>query len=228
MKDSIFLTFDIDWASDEIIREIAEELVEAKIKSTWFVTHDSPFLDFFRSRKDLFSLGIHPNFLEGTTHGDSEEEIIRKLMSIVPEAKVLRTHSVFQYGKLMSKFVNLTPITTDSSIFLPEMSNIKPIEHLTPHGSLKRIPIFWADDYELLKESSKWDPSKYFDIPGDKVFLFHPIHLELNTSNMKQYSDYKLGKINLNKNTDIGTKVFFRRLLSHINNNQITPNFLTD
>ena len=45
---------------------------------------------------------------------------------------------------------------------------------------------------------------------------------------MKQYSDYKLGKINLNKNTDIGTKVFFRRLLSHINNNQITPNFLTD
>ena len=226
MKDSIFLTFDIDWASDGVIRRVAEQLVEAKIKSTWFVTHDSPILDFFRSRKDLFSLGIHPNFLEGTSHGNSEEEILINLMNLVPEAKVMRTHGVYQYGNLLSKIVKLSPISIDSSIFLPEMSNIKPFEHLTPNGSLKRIPIFWADDYELLKNGSDWNPEKYFTQPGFKVFLFHPIHIFLNTSNMDQYNQYKFKKITPNKNKSNGVNTFFTRLINFINNKGYNSNFL--
>lgn len=226
MKENVFLTFDIDWASDEVIRKVTEQLVEAKIKSTWFVTHDSPILDFFRSRKDLFSLGIHPNFLEGTSHGNSEEEILNNLMTIVPEAKVMRTHGVYQYGKLLSKIVKLSPITTDSSIFLPEMTNIKPVEHLTSQGSLKRIPIFWADDYELLKSGSDWNPIKYFSQPGFKVFLFHPIHVFLNTSNMDQYNLYKLKKISPNNHKINGVNTFFTRLLNFINSNGYNSNFL--
>ena len=92
----MFSAFDIDWASDEVIRKVTEQLVEAKIKSTWFVTHDSPILDFFRSRKDLFSLGIHPNFLEGTSHGNSEEEILNNLMTIVPKDCETWSISVWQ------------------------------------------------------------------------------------------------------------------------------------
>ena len=228
MNENIFLTFDIDWAPDDIIINIAEQLVEAKIKSTWFVTHDTPILDFFRSRKDLFSLGIHPNFLKGTTQGSSEEEIINNLMTIVPEAKVIRTHAVFQYGKLLSKIVNLTPIRIDSSIFLPEMKNIEAVEHLTPYGTLKRLPIFWADDYELLKEKSEWQPSKYFLHSGYKLFLFHPIHVFLNTKNMKQYIDYKHNKSILFKNKNKGTNIFFNRLLTHIKDNKISTKFLTE
>ena len=41
MRGKIYLTFDIDWASDEIIKEITEVLINNEIKSTWFVTHKS-------------------------------------------------------------------------------------------------------------------------------------------------------------------------------------------
>jgi len=228
MNENVFLTFDIDWASDEVILSVAEQLVEAKIKSTWFVTHETPILEFFRSRKNLFNLGIHPNFLKGTTQGDSEEEILKNLMTIVPEAKVIRTHAVFQYGKLLSEIVNLTPIRIDSSIFLPEMKNIQTVEHLTPYGTLKRIPILWADDYELLKENSDWQASKYFLHPGHKLFLFHPIHIFLNTVNMNQYSEYKYDKKIMINNENKGTNVFFSRLLKYINENKISTKFLTE
>ena len=46
-------------------------------------------------------------------------------------------------------------------------------------------------NYELLKEKSEWQPSKYFLCPGYKIFLFHPIHIFLNSSSMKEYNDYK-------------------------------------
>ena len=228
MNENVFLTFDIDWAQDDIIINIAEQLVEAKIKSTWFVTHDTPILNFFRSHQNLFSLGIHPNFLKGSTQGNSEEEIISNLMTFVPEAKVIRTHGVFQYGKLLSKIVNLTSIRIDSSIFLPEMKNIEAVEHLTPYGIMKRLPIFWADDYELLKEKSEWQPSKYFLFPGYKIFLFHPIHIFLNSSSMKEYNDYKDDKSIFFNNENMGTNIFFNRLLTHIKENKISTKFLTE
>ena len=228
MRGKIYLTFDIDWASDEIIKEITEVLINNEIKSTWFVTHKSSALEIFRERDDLFSLGIHPNFMKGSTQGKSEDEILKNLMKIVPEAKVIRTHGIFQYGSLLSKIVDVTPIKIDSSIFLPEMENIQIIEHHTPQGVLKRIPIFWADDHELLKQSKGFNLSKYISQNGLKVFLFHPIHIYLNSSNIKDYNSYKKNGI-LSKNNDIvGVGSFFYRLINYVKSNNIKTNFLTD
>ena len=53
MRGKIYLTFDIDWASDEIIKEITEVLINNEIKSTWFVTHKSSALEIFRERDDF-------------------------------------------------------------------------------------------------------------------------------------------------------------------------------
>ena len=117
MNGKIYLTFDIDWAPDETIKEISDQLINANIKSTWFVTHKTPVLEILRERDDLFSLGIHPNFMKGSTQGNSEEEILKNLMNIVPEARVIRTHGIFQYGSLLSKIVDVTSIKIDSSIF---------------------------------------------------------------------------------------------------------------
>ena len=60
-----YLTFDIDWAEDKMMEPILEELLKRRMKSTWFVTHDTPLLQVFRKHSDLVDLGIHPNFLGG-------------------------------------------------------------------------------------------------------------------------------------------------------------------
>ena len=221
------ITFDIDWAPDEAIESTRKKLIEHNLKSTWFVTHATPELAKFRERPDLFELGIHPNFLEGTTHGNTQEEIIAHVMALVPEAKVLRTHSVYQSGQLLNKFVATTPISIDSSIFLPEMPNIQKVRHLTGAGPLDRFPIFWADDYELLKEGSDWNPVKYMNSPGMKLFLFHPIHIHINSGNMEDYTQYKATG-DLAKSGELGVSDFFDTLIYYLVNNRIQTQFLQD
>ena len=66
-EDSIFLTFDIDWVHDSLLAETIDLVEQARVKATWFVTHDTPLLDRLRANQK-FELGIHPNFnflLEG-------------------------------------------------------------------------------------------------------------------------------------------------------------------
>ncbi|HEY8645027.1 MAG TPA: hypothetical protein VIL77_04030 [Gaiellaceae bacterium] len=64
-----FLTLDVDWCPDSAIDDVAELLIERDVPATWLVTHTSPAIDRLRLRADLFELGIHPNFLPGSTHG---------------------------------------------------------------------------------------------------------------------------------------------------------------
>ena len=68
------LTFDIDWAPDCCVEYILNKLKKQKIKSTFFITHETDIID--EIRKDGHSLGIHPNFLKDSTQGNSELEIV--------------------------------------------------------------------------------------------------------------------------------------------------------
>ena len=40
----IFLTFDIDWATDEVLSDTIDLVEAAQVCATWFVTHDTPVL----------------------------------------------------------------------------------------------------------------------------------------------------------------------------------------
>ena len=44
----IFLTFDIDWADDDVIGDTIDLVEKAEVKATWFVTHQTPLLDRLR------------------------------------------------------------------------------------------------------------------------------------------------------------------------------------
>ena len=52
------ITFDVDWAPDFIIEEIKEVLADNKIKSTWFITNDSPILKELKNQDKLNSSQI--------------------------------------------------------------------------------------------------------------------------------------------------------------------------
>ena len=56
----IVFTSDIDWAPDEVIFDTIKIFEKFNVKCTFFCTHKSKILD--ECNRDLFELGIHPNF----------------------------------------------------------------------------------------------------------------------------------------------------------------------
>jgi len=41
---SLVITLDCDWAPDFVIKYVAGILTERKVKATWFITNDFPYL----------------------------------------------------------------------------------------------------------------------------------------------------------------------------------------
>jgi len=72
--------------------------------ATWFVTHDTPLISRLRTNSK-FELGIHPNFdflIQGEPrNGGNAQEVVARLLEIVPEAKSVRSHSMTQSSRLL-------------------------------------------------------------------------------------------------------------------------------
>ena len=104
-EDRVFLTFDLDWCTDEVLEYTIELVEKAGAPATWMVTHDTPLLERLHAN-DRFEVGIHPNFeplLNGNfTKGSSAEEVVGQLLSFIPEAKTVRSHSMAQSNHLLN------------------------------------------------------------------------------------------------------------------------------
>lgn len=187
-EGKIFLTVDIDWASDDVLIYAVDLLERHNISATFFVTHNTPVLARLRSNPK-FELGIHPNFnflLNGDfRNGRCAEEVVDRLLNIVPEAKSVRSHSMTQSSILLDLFFE-KGLTHESNHFIPEQLHIelRPWQHW---AGLVKVPYFWEDDvYCLTKENSSME--SLLLRKGLKVFDFHPIHIFLNTENMSRYN----------------------------------------
>lgn len=192
------ITLDIDWAPDFVIDFCANLLAKAGVRATWFVTHDSPAVRRLRDHAQLFEIGIHPNFLPGTSHGSNQSQILANCMEFAPEAKVIRTHGLFQTSNLLEQIVDETPIEVDVSLFLPHAQGLAPVEYHWEGGKrLTRLPYVWEDDFEMVRPGSVWDLGLMIDRGnGLMIFDFHPIHVYLNSLNLGPYRALRtLGRI---------------------------------
>ena len=184
-----YLTLDIDWAHDDILADAIDLVEEYQVPATWFVTHGTPLLSRLRSNPD-FELGIHPNFnflLSGDDRaGRDVDEVVDRLLVIVPEAKCVRSHSTTQSSGLLDLFAR-RGMSHECNSFIPVQSGIelKPWRLWT---GLTRVPYFWEDDVACLYGGEKAPPmSRLVGLAGIKVFDFHPVHIFLNTENMQRY-----------------------------------------
>ena len=186
-EDKIYLTFDIDWAHDDILMDTLELVEEAGVCATWFVTHDTPLLGMLRANPK-FELGIHPNFnflLQGDDRrGRTAAEVIDRMLAIVPEAKSVRSHSMVQSSVLLDLFKE-KGLTHDCNHFIPEHANLslKPWKHW---NGLTRVPYHWEDDVACMYPQGR-PVEELLARPGLKVFDFHPIHVYLNTEQIARY-----------------------------------------
>ncbi|TND06501.1 MAG: hypothetical protein FD123_3539 [Bacteroidetes bacterium] len=186
--ENFLVTLDIDWAPDYMLDEISALLEAKKVRATWFVTHDSPSVRRIAAHP-LFEAGIHPNFLPGSSHGNTTEQVLAHLLQIIPGAVSTRSHAVVQSGPVLHALSERLKI--DSTIFLPEMPGIKPVRHLGHNNSLLRVPFYWADDYELCKTDRWTAPEKLAAKEGLKVVMFHPVHIFYNTPDIAFYNELR-------------------------------------
>ena len=225
--NDVVLTLDTDWAPDFVIDYVADQLIECQVRATWFVTHSSPAIERLRMRPELFELGIHPNFLNGSTQGEDPDAVMEHCLDLVPDATSMRTHSLYQSTPLLSRIALLTPITTDVSLFLPSVPRLQPFEYEFSGRRLLRIPYFWEDDFEMERSTRCWNLGQLLDVgTGLKVFNFHPIHVYMNSSEMGPYKALatKVGRISeatLLDATDfvqqgVGTQRLFMELVRYL------------
>lgn len=186
-QDSLFLTFDIEWACDEVLVDTIDMVEKADVAATWFVTHDTPLLQRLRDNPN-FELGIHPNFnflLSGDLrNGATVEEVIDRLLEIAPQATSARSHSMTQNAHILDMFAK-KGLTHDSNDFIPEQNGIE-LKPWRLWNSLIKVPYFWEDDAACVYADNT--PIKdLIKRAGAKVFDFHPIHVFLNTENLERY-----------------------------------------
>lgn len=185
------LTLDVDWAPDFMIDAAADALIGREVRATWFVTHASPALDRLREHPELFELGIHPNFLPGSSHGATPAEVVAHCVALVPEARAVRTHCLLQSTPLHDELLRGSAIETDLSLFLPGARHVEPIVQWSPGGRLLRIPYVWQDNMEMYAPTPQWNVDAVLDAPGLRVFDFHPAHVWLNSKSFDAYEELK-------------------------------------
>lgn len=189
--DAVLLALDIDWAPDWAIDFAADLILEAGAAATWFVTHASPAVERLGARTGRFELGIHPNFLPGSTHGADVGEVLEHCLGLVPGARSMRTHGLWQSNALLRDVLERTTIRVDASIFLPRAPHLAPVAFTLGGRTLVRAPVYWGDHYELQQPAPHWDSERLLCSPGLKIFAFHPLHLYLNSATCEAYETLK-------------------------------------
>ncbi len=196
-KSKVAITIDTDWVSDEVIEYTLALLLKYNAKATWFITHDSNAIKRLFDCNDMFEIGIHPNFLSNSTQGSTVSEVMSNLLSIHPEAKIMRTHSLYQSSLMFETILKKYPgIKADVSLFLPYEEHVRPHRYYAMSANkmnyITRIPYVWEDDYEMYlpKPNFKFDIGR-FSGTGIKIFDFHPIHIALNSVTIDSYARLK-------------------------------------
>ncbi len=203
--DALIMTLDIDWAPDFVIDEIAASLVGAGVKATWFVTHASPAVDRLKARPDLFELGLHPNFLPGSTHGATPAAALRHCLELVPQARSFRSHGLVQSTAILDLAIE-HGLEADVSLYLPHARRLAPVEHWRGGRCLWRVPYMWEDDFEMDRPAPLWSLKDLLGHTGLKVLDFHPIHVWLNGADMSAYAALKQRFPNLPAATPAGAE----------------------
>lgn len=187
----IALTLDVDWAPDWIIDSVAGRLVRAGVRATWFATHLSPAIARLQAAA-LFEVAPHPNFLSGSSHGDSPETVLRTVREWFPHATAVRTHSLFQSERLM-QLMTVHGFRVDCSLHLPQASHVVPhrLRFSTGGPWLTRVPHVFQDNMHMLGGGELGSDPLWLDTPGLKVMDFHPLHIALNSIDISAYERLK-------------------------------------
>jgi hypothetical protein len=187
-KPIFVFTTDIDWASEYCIQTLLTAVNGKGVVPTAFATHKSQVLAA-ASAAGKVNIGLHPNFLPGSTHGKTREEIIDHMFKLFPEACCFRSHAMVDDSHI-SMAMKARDIHYDSNLCLYLQTELVPLHHWT---GIPRFPMFWADDIHW-RRGGDFRLKPYEDLffsPGLKIIGVHPFMFTLNLSDHETYTRLK-------------------------------------
>lgn len=192
VKNHVFLTFDFDWAHDQVIEDTLEILIKYGAKATFLVTHQTPWIQHIRFNSN-FELGIHPNLEPLAINENNYKSYVssqfENLLGIIPEAVTFRSHATTNSSRIL-EIAKKFGIKYDLNYYIPFNSYC----HIMPWklwNGLFRVPFLWTDDVAAMNRDASFDAnlSEILAWSGIKVFNFHPIHVYLNTESLARYEE---------------------------------------
>jgi SAM-dependent methyltransferase len=192
----------MDWNSDAVIRNCLSVLKAHGGKATVFATHKTEAIAGF---SDCTELALHPNFLPGSTHGETFDKVIDHCFGFCPNARTFRSHSYFDNQVITEKMAG-RGIRYDANICLYRESNLRPLRHCHIEA---RIPS-WLDDNIHWYHKGSWqftDLRAELETPGLKVINFHPPTVALNAST-REWVDALRPKLFEMDDDDVAANIF--------------------
>ena len=182
------LTADVEWASDFCIDALASFANDRHITPTLFVTHKSHAIAALQAQRRV-ELGIHLNFMPGSSHGAEPQAVVENLLDIVPRPVATRSHHYLDSSAICRALTN-KGLRVDSNLCLLLQPRLEPLLHWS---GLLRLPCFWEDDVHW-ERGLPWDLNRLreaFLTPGLKVLNVHPFMFALNIPNRDFYAHHK-------------------------------------
>lgn len=224
----ISVSLDIDWATDEVIEYCLELFDSFNVKTTFFATHSSPLINTLEA--EGHEVGIHPNFIpnfQGT--GRPYEEVIDEMISLFPNSRGVRFHSLATSAPVLD-YCFQKGILYDSSVYLP-FQTVPYVEYT----GIKRISFIKPDFQAVVDQNGfEHDTGRYNSVLP-YVYVFHPIHIFLNTYSVDHYNQAKIyykdmkNLIKFRNNTLLGVNNLLVSLLnSHEANEFVTMRIIHD
>lgn len=177
-----FITIDTDWAPYELVAAMLGMIHDRGLKATVFATcpHEYP-------QEDWLEVGLHPNFLPGSSHGEHREVVMARLTAMHQRAVGIRVHGLF-WGAEYAELYRRHGLLYDASWFAPLRPRLGPMEQ----EGLWRMPIFWTDNLHLRMNFSLEEVFiPFWQSPGMKVLVFHPMLVAWNISRAGEYQVLK-------------------------------------
>jgi hypothetical protein len=163
------------------------------VRATFFVTHAGV-------ETPGHERGLHPNFrrngdtfkklreLRGgeatLSDEDIHEHIVSHTLAFAPEAKGLRSHSLYYDSTLLPLYRRLG-LEYDCSYQMPLVGGLRPF---WKQHEIIEIPTYYADHFDLMTAATGFELAGLgLDRPGLKVFDFHPNIVYLNARSDAEY-----------------------------------------
>jgi hypothetical protein len=188
MSYACHLTFDLDWAPDWMVDICRRRLNQKNVKGTFFATHRTDIIADLLI--DGHAVGIHPNLFPGSSQGTSVRAVFDHLLTILPDADLMRTHDLYQSSRLFLEIILHYPqIKTDFSILTYKSVSVEKTQLLLDGGHIDRVNYNWEDDVAF--NDRHWEWRTFQPWSPLHVLDFHPVHVALNSRDSANYQRLK-------------------------------------
>jgi len=195
MAGDVCFTVDVEWAHPQVLAPLVAAFDERRLPATFFCTH--PNIEVPGHER-----GLHPNFRRNGQPvqslrkrlGDAAflalddvqvaQLVLEEARSFAPEARGLRTHSLFFASEYVSLYAG-HGLVYDCSYLMHRVAGLQ--AGLREPG-LALLPTYFMDHAELLRRKPSFRLQDLdLEAPGLKIFDFHPNMVYLNVQCDEDY-----------------------------------------